>query len=92
MTVWTAAGARDPHDGSEATLLAPYHRATHRGSIIVTPGYTCPAGFGAGGNPSGTPYASGEGNPPAEAQVAAARARARVVAIAGKLRSESQAG
>ncbi len=46
--------AQNPHGGQEATLLSLYTSMMHWGTIIVTPGYTDPVLFGAGGNPYGT--------------------------------------
>lgn len=46
--------AQNPHGGQEATILALYTSMMHWGAIIVTPGYTDPVLFGAGGNPYGT--------------------------------------
>jgi NAD(P)H dehydrogenase (quinone) len=56
----TSAG--NPHGGQETTLLSLYTTFMHWGAIIVTPGYTDQAVFGAGGNPYGTSVtATGEG-------------------------------
>lgn len=46
--------AQNPHGGQEATLLSLYTSMMHWGAIIVSPGYTDPVIFGAGGNPYGT--------------------------------------
>lgn len=46
--------AQNPHGGQEATILSLYTSLMHWGTIIVTPGYTDPVLFGAGGNPYGT--------------------------------------
>ncbi|MFO8068602.1 MAG: NAD(P)H:quinone oxidoreductase [Alkalibacterium sp.] len=46
--------AQNPHGGQEATLLSFYTSMMHWGTIIVTPGYTDPVLYGAGGNPYGT--------------------------------------
>lgn len=46
--------AQNPHGGQEATILNLYTSMMHWGTIIVTPGYTDPVLFGAGGNPYGT--------------------------------------
>jgi NAD(P)H dehydrogenase (quinone) len=54
--------AMNPHGGQESTLLTLYTTFMHWGSIIVTPGYTDQAVFGAGGNPYGTSVtATGKG-------------------------------
>ncbi len=46
--------AMNPHGGQEATLLAFYTTMYHWGAIVVAPGYTGQALYGAGGNPYGT--------------------------------------
>ena len=46
--------AQNPHGGQEATILSLYTTMYHWGAIVVAPGYTDPAVFGAGGNPYGT--------------------------------------
>ncbi|RKQ33581.1 NAD(P)H:quinone oxidoreductase [Oceanobacillus halophilus] len=46
--------ASNPHGGQEATILSLYTSMMHWGAIIVPPGYTDQALFGAGGNPYGT--------------------------------------
>lgn len=46
--------AENPHGGQEATILSLYTTMYHWGAIVVTPGYTDPVIFGAGGNPYGT--------------------------------------
>ena len=46
--------AQNPHGGQEATILSLYTSMYHWGAIVVTPGYTDPVIFGAGGNPYGT--------------------------------------
>jgi NAD(P)H dehydrogenase (quinone) len=59
VTAMTSAG--NPHGGQETTLQTLYFTFMHWGSIIVTPGYTDPAVFAAGGNPYGVSVtASGE--------------------------------
>lgn len=45
--------AQNPHGGQETTLQTLYVTFMHWGAIIVTPGYTDPAVFAAGGNPYG---------------------------------------
>lgn len=46
--------AQNPHGGQEATLLSLYTAMMHWGAIVVTPGYSDPVVFKAGGNPYGT--------------------------------------
>lgn len=45
--------AQNAHGGQESTLLALYNSIYHFGGYIVTPGYTDPLVFKAGGNPYG---------------------------------------
>lgn len=45
--------AMNTHGGQESTLLGFYTTLMHWGSIIVTPGYTDPVLYEAGGNPYG---------------------------------------
>jgi NAD(P)H dehydrogenase (quinone) len=46
--------AQNPHGGQEATILSLYTSMFHWGALVVTPGYTNPVLFKAGGNPYGT--------------------------------------
>ncbi|HEK9103656.1 NAD(P)H:quinone oxidoreductase [Bacillus pfraonensis] len=46
--------AQNPHGGQEATIHSLYTTMYHWGAIVVTPGYTDPVTFAAGGNPYGT--------------------------------------
>ncbi|MRG85829.1 NAD(P)H:quinone oxidoreductase [Salinibacillus xinjiangensis] len=46
--------AQNPHGGQEETILSLYTSMYHWGAIVVSPGYTDPVLFGAGGNPYGT--------------------------------------
>ncbi|NMB20325.1 MAG: NAD(P)H:quinone oxidoreductase [Firmicutes bacterium] len=48
------ASAQNPHGGQEATILSLYTTMYHWGAIVVSPGYTDPSIFAAGGNPYGT--------------------------------------
>ncbi len=45
--------AQNAHGGQESTLLALFNSIYHFGGYIVTPGYTDPSVFAAGGNPYG---------------------------------------
>src|SRR5687768_2997217 len=45
--------AMNTHGGQESTLLALFNMIYHFGGYLVTPGYTDPAVFAAGGNPYG---------------------------------------
>lgn len=51
--------AQNPHGGQETTLQTLYYTFMHWGAIIVTPGYTDPAVFAAGGNPYGVSVSAG---------------------------------
>lgn len=55
--------AHNAHGGNESTLLALYNTFHHWGSVIVSPGFTDPVVYGAGGNPYGTSHAAGSGAP-----------------------------
>jgi len=68
--------ASNAHGGQESTLLSLYNVFAHWGAILVTPGYTDPVLFEAGGNPYG---ASSTGEP-SEQELAAARYLGRRVA------------
>ena len=68
--------ASNPHGGQESTLLSLYNVFAHWGSIVVTPGYTDPLLFEAGGNP----YGASSTNEPSEQELAAARYLGRRVA------------
>jgi NAD(P)H dehydrogenase (quinone) len=80
--------AMNPHGGQEATLLSLYTTMYHYGGFIVTPGYTDPSVFAAGGNPYGVSVTTGqEGRGPTEADRAHAEYLGRRVAeTAAKLR------
>lgn len=79
--------AQNAHGGQESTLLALYTTVHHFGGVIVTPGYTDPVTFAAGGNPYGPSVTTTPaGNPPTEADLAHARyLGARVARFADKL-------
>ena len=68
--------ASNPHGGQESTLLSLYNVFAHWGAILVTPGYTDPLLFEAGGNP----YGASSTNEPNEQELAAARYLGRRVA------------
>ena len=68
--------ASNAHGGQESTLLSLYNVFAHWGSIVVTPGYTDPVLFEAGGNP----YGASSTNEPSEEELAAARYLGRRVA------------
>ncbi|HEV2744911.1 MAG TPA: NAD(P)H:quinone oxidoreductase [Rubrobacter sp.] len=68
--------ASNPHGGQESTLLSLYNVFAHWGAILVTPGYTDPVLFEAGGNP----YGASSTEEPTEQELAAARYLGRRVA------------
>ena len=75
------------HGGQESTLLALYNTIHHFGGVIVTPGYTDPVKF-ADGNPYGTSFVSGQGNPPDETALNAGEYQGRrVVRLTRALKS-----
>jgi NAD(P)H dehydrogenase (quinone) len=77
--------ASNPHGGQETTLVTLYVTFMHWGAVIVTPGYTDPAVFAAGGNPYGVSVsAAGEGLSDEEKEAIRHQAR-RVVRTAEKL-------
>ena len=61
--------ASNPHGGQEATLLSLYQTMYHWGCLVVTPGYTDPAVFAAGGNPYGISTTASNGEPQPSPQV-----------------------
>ena len=68
--------ASNAHGGQESTLLSLYNVFAHWGAILVTPGYTDPLLFEAGGNP----YGASSTNEPNEQELAGARYLGRRVA------------
>ena len=70
----------NPHGGQESTILSMNNVFYHWGSIIVPPGYTDPLLYASGGNPYGTSWPSGAGEPPNEATLEAARYQGRRLA------------
>jgi NAD(P)H dehydrogenase (quinone) len=79
--------AQNAHGGQESTLLALYTTIYHFGGYVVTPGYTDPTVFAAGGNPYGPSVTVGtDGKPPTEADLAHGRYLGkRVSEVAAKL-------
>jgi NAD(P)H dehydrogenase (quinone) len=75
------------HGGQESTLLALYNTIHHFGGVVVAPGYTDPVKF-VDGNPYGTSFVAGQGNPPDDVALNAARYQGeRVVRIAAALKA-----
>jgi NAD(P)H dehydrogenase (quinone) len=60
-TVTAMSSAANPHGGQEATILSVYTTMYHWGAIVVAPGYTAEAVYGAGGNPYGTSATPSQG-------------------------------
>lgn len=83
--------AQNPHGGQEATLLSLYTSMMHWGAIIVTPGYTDPVLFGAGGNPYGTSVTVGQDGKMIEDVQAAVKHQAkRTVTVAEWVKKGNQ--
>lgn len=83
--------AQNPHGGQEATILSLYTSMMHWGTIIVTPGYTDPVLFGAGGNPYGTSVSvSQEGEMQEDVQGAVKHQVTRVLDVARRVVSGQQ--
>jgi NAD(P)H dehydrogenase (quinone) len=75
------------HGGQESTILALYNTIHHFGGVVVAPGYTDPVKF-ADGNPYGTSFVAGQGNPPDDVALNAARYQGeRAVRIAAALKA-----
>ncbi|ORT61738.1 NAD(P)H:quinone oxidoreductase [Streptomyces sp. CB03238] len=79
--------AANTHGGNESTLLALYNTFHHWGSLIVSPGFTDPAVYAAGGNPYGTAHASAAGAPGDEVLDAARYQGRRLAGITARLLS-----
>ncbi len=79
--------AANQHGGQESTLLALYNTMYHWGCMVVPPGYTDPAVYGAGGNPYGVSVAAMNGQPdlPEEIVTGAKYLGKRVVTVTGWL-------
>lgn len=83
--------AQNPHGGQEATILSLYTSMMHWGAIIVTPGYTDPVLFGAGGNPYGTSVSVDQDGKMVEDVQAAVKHQAnRTVSVAASVKKGSQ--
>ncbi|MET9433660.1 NAD(P)H:quinone oxidoreductase [Streptomyces sp. NPDC006551] len=78
--------AHNVHGGNESTLLALYNTFHHWGSVIVSPGYTDPAVYAAGGNPYGTAHPGANGTPEEDTLRAARYQGERLAKIAKRLK------
>ncbi|MFF3605357.1 NAD(P)H:quinone oxidoreductase [Streptomyces sp. NPDC002463] len=78
--------AHNVHGGNESTLLALYNTFHHWGSVIVSPGFTDPAVYAAGGNPYGTAHPGANGAPAEEVLAAARYQGQRLTRIAKRLK------
>jgi NAD(P)H dehydrogenase (quinone) len=75
--------AQNAHGGQEATILSLYTTMYHWGAIVVTPGYTDPVLYAAGGNPYGTSVTvDQEGKMQGDARGAVVHQAKRVVTVA----------
>ncbi|PWA10059.1 NAD(P)H:quinone oxidoreductase, type IV [Pueribacillus theae] len=75
--------AQNAHGGQEQTITALYTTMMHWGAIIVAPGYTDQAIFGAGGNPYGTSATQGkDGNMVEDVEAAVKHQAKRTVQVA----------
>ncbi|MFD9907366.1 NAD(P)H:quinone oxidoreductase [Streptomyces sp. NPDC059063] len=77
--------AHNAHGGNESTLLTLYNTFHHWGSVIVSPGFTDPVVYGAGGNPYGTSHPGGAGAPGENVLLAARYQGERLAKIAARL-------
>lgn len=83
------ASASNPHGGQEATILSLYTAMMHWGAIIVTPGYTDPSVYTAGGNPYGTSVTIGQdGNFVEDVEAAVKHQAKRTIEITAKLKGQ----
>ncbi|WP_033828748.1 NAD(P)H:quinone oxidoreductase [Bacillus andreraoultii] len=83
--------AQNPHGGQEATILSIYTTMYHWGAIVVTPGYTDPVTFQAGGNPYGTSVTVDENGKMVEHVEGAVKHQAkRTVTVAGWIKKGNQ--
>ena len=78
--------ASNANGGQESTLLSMYNVFAHWGAIVITPGYTDPLLFEAGGNP----YGASSTNEPNEQELAAARYLGRRVTEKAELLTGSR--
>jgi NAD(P)H dehydrogenase (quinone) len=69
--------SQNPHGGQESTLLALFNTMYHWGCLVITPGYTDPRVFAAGGNP----YGVSSTQAPSDAELEAAKYLGERVAL-----------
>ena len=78
VTSFTSSANR--HGGQESTILSLNNVFYHWGCLIVPTGYTDPLIYASGGNPYGTSWPSGAGEPPDSPTLEAARYQGRRLA------------
>ncbi|MFE5830551.1 NAD(P)H:quinone oxidoreductase [Streptomyces sp. NPDC056488] len=83
--------AHNVHGGNESTLLALYNTFHHWGSVIVSPGFTDPSVYAAGGNPYGTAHPGAHGVPGEDVLAAARYQGERLTRIAKRLKGLADA-
>jgi NAD(P)H dehydrogenase (quinone) len=86
--------AQNPHGGQEATILSLYTSMFHWGAIVVSPGYTDPVLFAAGGNPYGTSATVGQDGQILNAEnikSAVQHQTKRLLTVAGWIKNGNQA-
>jgi NAD(P)H dehydrogenase (quinone) len=85
--------AMNTHGGQESTILSLNNVFYHWGAIIVTPGYTDPLVFAAGGNPYGANWIAGQdvGAISEEVRTVARYQGKRLAEVAAKLRGQDDA-
>ncbi|MET9932031.1 NAD(P)H:quinone oxidoreductase, partial [Streptomyces sp. NPDC006324] len=80
--------AHNVHGGNESTLLALYNTFHHWGSVIVSPGFTDPSVYAAGGNPYGTAHPGAHGEPGEDVLAAARYQGERLTRITKRLKGQ----
>ncbi|MGA4943757.1 NAD(P)H:quinone oxidoreductase [Streptomyces cinereoruber] len=83
--------AHNVHGGNESTLLALYNTFHHWGSVIVSPGFTDPSVYAAGGNPYGTAHPGAHGAADENALAAARYQGERLTRITKRLKGLADA-
>ena len=85
-TVTAMTSAQNPHGGQETTLWNLYVTMMHWGAILVPPGYTDKALYGAGGNPYGTSVTATEESISDATKAAIRHQATRLVEVTKKLK------